>query len=92
MIIVFFIVAWIITAVIVQRQKEKREKKQRLMNGNYHSKDNYYIKFHEAKMKNDRYYDEYLNWCAHNYEIPMSKQVFIREVERNEGKIKDLLK
>lgn len=90
--LVFFIVAWVIAAIIVHEQKLRKQKKQNLLNGVSNSKDNYYIKFHEAKMKNDRYYDEYLNWCARNSEIPMSKQVFIREVERNEGKIKDLLK
>lgn len=54
--------------------------------------ENYYIKFHEAKLKNDKYYEEYLQWCYSKSEIPMSKQKFIKEVENNEDKIKNLLK
>lgn len=53
---------------------------------------NYYIGYHELKLKNDRYYEEYLEWCDKNNEIPMDKHTFIKGVEDKEKEIKNLFK
>lgn len=52
--------------------------------------ENPYIDFHKRKLLNDEYYDKYLKWCEKQGELPMNKQVFIKEVEDKEKYIKDL--
>lgn len=56
----------------------------------WHQKRNAYIEKHKRKMKNDSDYEKYLDWCEKNNQIPMNKEVFIKEVEDKEKYIKDL--
>lgn len=52
---------------------------------------NPYIQIHSKKLENDRNYENYLKWCVQNNEIPMDKQVFLKDVESKENEIKNLL-
>lgn len=76
MVVGFLILFWICFCFWYQ----KREK----------SLENPYIDFHEHKLRNDEYYKNYLKWCEKVGELPMNKQVFIKEVEDKEKYIKDL--
>lgn len=51
---------------------------------------NPYIDFHKHKLRNDEHYKVYLKWCEQVGELPMNKQVFIKEVEDKEKYINDL--
>ena len=62
-----------------------------LHQGYVNNKSNPYIEKHKQKNNNDYYYNSYLKWCEKNNEIPMNKQVFIKEVEDKENYIKNLL-
>lgn len=53
---------------------------------------NYYIGYHEEKLCNDVYYEEYLKWCYVKSEIPMDKHIFIKGVEDKEKEIRNLYK
>ncbi len=53
---------------------------------------NPYVNIHTKKLENDRNYENYLKWCESVGEIPMEKQVFLRDVESKENQIKNLLK
>lgn len=53
---------------------------------------NPYIKIHRMHLKNDMNYDDYLDWCGKNGEVPMEKKVFIKEIENRNNKIKNLVK
>lgn len=52
---------------------------------------NPYVQIHSKKLENDRNYENYLQWCAQNNEIPMDKKVFLKDVESKENEIKNLL-
>lgn len=41
-------------------------------------------------MKNDSDYEKYLDWCERNNQIPMNKEVFIKEIEANEKYINSI--
>jgi len=58
----------------------------------WHQKRNAYIERHKRKMKNDSDYEKYLDWCERNNQIPMNKEVFIKEIEANENYINSLTK
>lgn len=79
MILGFVILFWICFSFWHQK-REKRKKKL----------ENPYIDFHKHKLRNDEYYKVYLKWCEKVGELPMNKQVFIKEVEDKEKYIKDL--
>jgi len=53
---------------------------------------NKYISKHEKKIINDKEYNDYLNWCLSKNEIPMDKEIFLKEVEKKEILIKNLYK
>lgn len=54
---------------------------------------NGYINLHRVKMKNDRLYAEYLDWCQKNgQEIPIDKHSFVDDIERKENQYNDLIK
>lgn len=53
-------------------------------------KRNPYIQKHETKLKNDDNYSNYLYWCSVNGEIPMEKEIFLKDVESKENEIKKL--
>ncbi len=85
--IVGILVVWLVAFFIWNSNQKKKKAQTKMFEPN-----NYYIAYHQQKLKNDRYYEEYLKWCYDKNEIPMSKHRFIREVENNEDKIKNLLK
>ena len=58
----------------------------------WHQKRNAYIERHKRKMKNDSDYEKYLDWCERNNQIPMNKEVFIKEIEANENYINSITK
>lgn len=41
-------------------------------------------------MKNDSDYKKYLDWCEKHVQIPMNKEVFIKEIEANEDYINSI--
>lgn len=41
-------------------------------------------------MKNDFDYKKYLDWCEKNNQIPMNKEIFIKEIEANEKYINSI--
>lgn len=77
---------WLLAFAFWYKNQEKKKMQ------NKKTADNYYIAYHQQKLKNDAYYEDYLQWCYKQNEIPMNKHKFIKEVENNEDKIKDLLK
>lgn len=79
--IIGFIIVWAILALIWQNNKEKNK-----------TPKNPYIAKHSEKINNDKNYREYLRWCEKNGEIPMRKEVFIREIENKEKYLQDLFK
>lgn len=58
----------------------------------WYQKRNAYIEKHKRKMKNDYDYNKYLDWCEKNNQIPMNKDVFIKEVEEKEKYINSITK
>jgi|GEM_PF-3852923 len=82
------IILWFVCFAIWNSKQNKKKKELQKSQ----APDNYYIAYHQAKLKNDKYYEDYLKWCYEKSEIPMSKHKFIKEVENNEDKIKDLLR
>lgn len=73
------ILFWILFSFGYQKSEKKKK-----------SLENPYIDFHKHKLRNDEYYKVYLKWCEKVGELPMNKQVFIKEVEDKERYIKDL--
>lgn len=61
-------------------------------NDKQNKKKNPYVEAHKVKLRNDKDYSSYLKWCRQNNELPMDKQVFIKEIERKENNLKKLLK
>lgn len=53
---------------------------------------NPYIQKHNKKLQNDAQYNNYLRWCQKNGEIPMNKEIFIKEVEDKENQINNLFR
>lgn len=53
---------------------------------------NPYIEKHRKYLKNESNYENYLRWCEMNTEIPMDKEVFIKEIESRNKKIENLWK
>lgn len=49
---------------------------------------NPYIDTHQKKMNDDKLYDEYLEFCKKNGELPMEKSGF-RELRMKEEKLKE---
>lgn len=58
----------------------------------WYQKRNAYIEKHKRKIRNDTDYEKYLDWCEKNNQIPMNKEVFIKEVEANEKYINSITK
>lgn len=58
----------------------------------WYQRRNAYIEKHKRKIKNDTDYENYLKWCEKNNQIPMNKDVFIKEVEANERYINSITK
>lgn len=58
----------------------------------WYQKRNAYIEKHKRKMKNDSDYKKYLNWCEKNNQIPMNKDIFIKEIEEKEKYINSITK
>lgn len=56
------------------------------------SKKNRYIEVHKRHLNNDYKYNEYLEWCGKNGEIPMNKKVYIKEIEDRKNKLQKLTK
>ena len=58
----------------------------------WYQKRNAYIEKHKRKIKNDSDYKKYLDWCEKNNQIPMNKDIFIKEVEEKEKYINSITK
>jgi hypothetical protein len=52
---------------------------------------NKYIAQHHRKLVNDSAYNKYLKWCELYGEIPMNKEVYLKDVEAKEKEIKNLI-
>lgn len=53
---------------------------------------NPYIYFADLDKWNDQCYEDYLNWCAENSEIPIDKQKFSIQHESRKNNFKNLIK
>lgn len=85
--ILFLVVVWVVVFVIWNNNQKRKKAVQ-----NKYTPKNYYIGYHEEKLCNDVYYEEYLKWCYVKSEIPMDKHIFIKGVEDKEKEIRNLYK
>lgn len=54
--------------------------------------ENPYVALHKLKVKNDRNYARYVQWCYKNGEIAMDKYDYIKEITDKENQIKEAVK
>lgn len=81
-----FIMLVIYSFWYTSKQKRKELLKRSLV------QENYYIKLHQAKLRHDKFYNDYLTWCGQHNQIPMNKQSFIKSIEDKEKEIENLYK
>lgn len=95
-IIIAFVCAVALLAFFIQKAAKYASKKlktyDRNMKRRESEKTNPYILRHKVlKIDNDRNYNEYLEWCYANNQIPTGKEEFLKEVENKEKELDNLI-
>lgn len=56
------------------------------------SKPNFYIQEHQKWERNEYMYNEYLKWCEYKGDIPMNKEIYLKDLTDKNKEINNLIK
>ena len=92
----FFIVSFLVTvavlAFVIQRLAKLLLGKMNAFEVKQKENNNPYIRAHQLfKIDNDAEYSRYLSWCYKHGQIPMDKQVFLKDVDAREKELDKLI-